>query len=114
MKRRAPIKKRGAELSLNFIILAILAVIVLIGIVFFFLGGAEFFASKEKATVMISEQDKSLAEAACKLHCSLGNKEKWDKPSFPESVANKFTSCDDLMAKATPPKSWADDCAPKE
>ncbi len=114
MKKGVPMEKRGAELSLNFIILAILAVIVLIGIVFFFLGGAEFFAKKEKGTAILTDQDRALAEAACNLHCTIGNKAKWDAPGFQESVSAKFVNCEELMAQATPSKSWSTDCAAPE
>lgn len=107
-------EKRGAELSLNFIILAILGVIVLIGIVFFFLGGAEFFAKKEKGITVLSEQDLKVSEAACKLYCSLENKEKWDTPGFPEKVASSFKQCEDLMVRADinpdDRRVWNPDC----
>lgn len=125
MKKGVPMEKRGAELSLNFIILAILGVIVLIGIVFFFLGGAEFFAKKEKGITVLSEQDLKVSEAACKLYCSLENWEKWDNPGFPEKVVQYAESkgfkpnCEDLMSrdKINPDdkRVWTVDCVkPKE
>lgn len=110
MKKKIVIDKKGAELSLNFIILAILAVIVLIGIVFFFLGGAEFFAKKEKGVALLTEQDRSLAEAACNLHCATGNKAKWDDPGFQESLVNAgFANCASLIGK-----NWVPDCVETE
>lgn len=98
MKKGVPMEKRGSELSLNFIIIAILAVIVLIGIVFFFLGGAEYFAKKRTGTVGVTDQELSVAEAACKLHCSLGNEEKWKTPNFQKSVVDSGKkTCDELL-----------------
>ena len=116
MKKGGHMEKKGSELSLNFIIIAILAVIVLIGIVFFFLGGAEFFAKKEKGTLGVTEQELSLAEAACKLHCSLGNKGKWDAPTFSQDVQKTgITDCKGLMdalaIKGQPTLEWNADCA---
>lgn len=111
MKKR--MNKKGAEISLNFIIIAILGVIALIGIVFFFLGGAEFFAKKEKTTVLLTEQDKALAEAACNLYCSTENKAKWDNPGFSEEFKKSFNqaqSCEDLLTD----KDWVPDCVPPE
>lgn len=103
--------KKGAEISLNFIIIAILGVIALIGIVFFFLGGAKFFAQKEKATTVLTEQDRSLAEAACNLNCQLDNKAKWDSPGFSPEFIAKFgkSNCADLLDK-----TWELDCHPPE
>ena len=111
MKIGVPRDKRGAELSLNFIILAILGVIVLIGIVFFFLGGAEFFAKKRTSTVVLTEQDRSLAEAACNLRCSIENQAKWDNPGFSDEfkVASRAKNCEELTGK-----NWVPDCAEPE
>lgn len=116
MKKK--MNKKGAEISLNFIIIAILGVIALIGIVFFFLGGAKFFAQKEKGTVLLTDQDISLAEAACDLHCSFGNKDKWDSPLFPESITKAsgswpgYSKCETLMSRPdiSSPKDWDINC----
>jgi len=74
--------KKGHGLSLNFLIIAILAVVTLILVVLFFTGGFETIATKIKGVEQVSSQEIALLKASCKTACSFGNQKKYENPGF--------------------------------
>jgi hypothetical protein len=66
------LNKRGAELSINVIIIAILVIIVLVIVAAFFTGGSSklFKNIKEIFGGATAGTDRSFAESNCNLYCS--------------------------------------------
>lgn len=66
------INKKGAELSINVIIIAILVILVLVIVAAFFTGGSAklFSAVKDIFTGTTAGTDRALAEQNCNLYCS--------------------------------------------
>ncbi len=92
--------KKGAELSLNFLIIAALALIVLILVVLFFTGGFEKIFTKTSEVAELSTQERALAEAICETACALGNEEGYTNPEFSEDIiAAGFDDCESLTDK---------------
>lgn len=93
--------KRGAGISLNFIILAILALITLIVIALFFTGGiAKLFETEKDITELtLTPQMENLAKSQCELYCANENKNSYEDPSFSEALMQKYDDCDDLLGK---------------
>ncbi|MFH1638184.1 MAG: hypothetical protein ABIB71_07190 [Candidatus Woesearchaeota archaeon] len=91
--------KKGVSLSMEFIIIAALALLALIVIALFFTGGAEKLFGKQKGAVgvTIDPQIKSLAISTCELSCTFGNKDGYDNPNFPEEVSKQYTDCASLL-----------------
>ncbi len=92
-------RKKGVSLSMEFIIIAALALLALIVIALFFTGGAEKLFGKQKGAigVTIDPGIKSLAVESCKLSCTLGKKDAYDNPSFPKEVSANFADCAALL-----------------
>jgi sensor histidine kinase regulating citrate/malate metabolism len=93
--------KRGMELSMNFIIIAALALVVLIVGAIFFMGGFKEITDSAKETTALSTQERSLAEATCKTACAFNSKSQWESPDFTENVKSQFADCDALMVSST-------------
>ena len=96
------VNRRGEGLSLNFIIVAILALITLIVIALFFTGGITklFGTEKEISRVSLDPQIRSLAETTCNFHCTNQNENAYNNPSFPKDlVESGFTGCEQLLGK---------------
>ena len=94
--------KRGEGLSLNFIIVAILALITLIVIALFFTGGITklFGIEKDISKVSIDPQIRSLSETTCNFHCTNQNENAYNNPSFPKELVDAgFTGCEQLLGK---------------
>jgi len=96
--------KKGLELSMNFIIIAALALIVLIIGAIFFMGGFREIGSSIEETTGLSQQELTLAETVCKSACSFNSKSQWDNPVFSEGVIasnycnnDEDCNCEDLM-----------------
>ncbi len=89
--------KKGLDISLNFVIIAALALIALIVIALIFTGGIQKLIGQEEEVIEVGTQEFALAEGACKLACSAGSESAWDNPSFPENVAAEYDSCDEMM-----------------
>ncbi|MEK6841257.1 MAG: hypothetical protein AABX45_01535 [Nanoarchaeota archaeon] len=66
------INKKGAELSINVIIIAILFILVLVIVAAFFTGGSSklFKAVRDIFTGTTAGTDRALAEQNCQLYCS--------------------------------------------
>ena len=89
--------KKGLELSMNFIIIAALALIVLIIGAIFFMGGFREIGSSIEETTGLSQQELTLAETVCKSACSFNSKSQWQNPGFTEAVAETYENCEELM-----------------
>ena len=106
--------KKGLDISLNFIIIAALALIALIVIALVFTGGLRTLIGKQVEIVGVSSQEYSLAETACITACSVNSKTQWENPNFPQSVEDAgYTNCDALMREAGKEYDWEDDVCKK-
>jgi len=101
--------KKGFDISLNFVIIAALALIALIVIALVFTGGIDRIIGEQEDVFTLSTQEKALAESTCKLACSTGSEAAWNDPEFTEAVEIEYpTGCDGLMGVSY----WVDhECA---
>jgi len=75
--------KRGQGISMEFIIIAAIALIVLIVIILFFTGGLEkIFGQQGQQIGTVTDQDKEIWRSQCKLYCSLGQRENFVNKEF--------------------------------
>jgi hypothetical protein len=92
------INKKGQGISLNFLIIAALALVTLIIIALFFTGGIQKIFKKQSDVVIASEQEISLARANCQFLCVTGVKTSYDNPPFTEPViAAGYKNCETLL-----------------
>jgi hypothetical protein len=99
--------KKGQGLSLNFLIVAILAVIALVIVALYFTGGLEKMFSKQKDISALSTQELALAESVCKTACSVKSQTAYDAPKFSDAVKKAgFSKCSDLKNLGT----FEEDC----
>ncbi len=97
-----PMVSKKGDLSLNFIIIAILALIVLIIIALFFTGGMTklFGTEKEVSELTLTPQIKALAEQSCNLHCTNQDENAYSSPSFSaDMVEAGYSDCEDILGK---------------
>lgn len=77
--------KKGQGISMEFIIIAAIALVVLVVIILFFTGGLQSLFQKQKEAVAgATDQQKELWRGQCKLYCSLGQKENFVQKTFKE------------------------------
>ena len=76
--------KKGMDISLNFVILAVLALIALIVIALFFTGGLTSLFKQTGEVGSISAEKISLYKGQCELYCTLGDENAWANPQFAE------------------------------
>ncbi|MBI4155019.1 hypothetical protein HY498_02965 [Candidatus Woesearchaeota archaeon] len=69
--------KKGAELSLNFIIIAAIGLVVLVIALVFFTGGAERLLGGVPETIQVSQQQLNLWRNQCQAFCSLDDKSNY-------------------------------------
>ena len=86
------LNKKGMDISLNFIILAVLALIALIVIALFFTGGLTNLFQQTEEVGSISAEKVALYSSKCKFYCTTGDQASWDKPQFEEETF-KEKSC---------------------
>jgi len=99
--------KKGMDISLNFVILAVLALIALILIALFFTGGLTELFKQTGQTGDISGEQIALAKAECNLYCTTDNEPSWNNPGLPEDVEKAFPGgCEEITSK-----TFAADCA---
>jgi hypothetical protein len=89
--------KKGLDISLNFVIIAALALIALIVIALIFTGGIDRIIGEQEEVFTLSTQEIALAESTCKLACSTGSLTAWNNPDFTEDVATTYADCDALF-----------------
>ena len=97
--------KKGMDISLNFIILAVLALIALILVALFFTGGlSNLFEQTEEVGSTTTEQY-LYYKAQCEYYCSFGDQDTYDNPGFPSDLSqldnpeDKITNCFDMLDK---------------
>ncbi len=97
------VNKKGDGLSLNFIIVAILALIALIVIALFFTGGmTKLFRTEQDVTkISLDPQIRLLSEASCNLYCTNQNENAFNNPPFPKELMDSgYTNCEQLIDKS--------------
>jgi hypothetical protein len=90
--------KKGMDLSLNFIILAVLGLISLIVIALFFTGGLNNLFKQTEDVGDVSAEKIALAAAECKLYCTTNNQESWDNPGLSEDIQKSVGGCAELVS----------------
>ena len=94
------LNKKGMDISLNFIILAVLALIALIIIALFFTGGLTNLIGQTEEVGSISSEKVALYSSKCEFYCSTKDNNAWSKPQFPEDVAAAYPGgCAELTDK---------------
>ena len=91
------LNKKGMDISLNFIILAVLALIALIIIALFFTGGLTNLFGQTEDVASISAEKIALYQSKCEFYCTTDDETAWTEPDFPEDVKAKYNSCTDLV-----------------
>ncbi|MDP3728864.1 MAG: hypothetical protein Q8R18_05445 [bacterium] len=81
------------DISLNFIILAVLALIALIVIALFFTGGLTNLFGQTEDVGSISAEKIALYSSKCKFYCTTGDEASWLNPRF-EDETLKGKSCE--------------------
>ena len=104
--------KKGMDISLNFIILAVLALIALILIALFFTGGLTSLFQQTEDVGEISTQKLSLYKVNCESYCQLGDEHNWNNPAFPSELKEEagIESCEELFDEYFEPKTFTTDC----
>ena len=97
--------KRGMELSMNFIIIAALAVIVLIIGAIFFMGGFSSLRDMIIGTSNVNTYEIDAAKVACESACTFNSQNGWDEPGFSDAIteyidAGENPTCDELLERA--------------
>ncbi len=107
------VNKRGAELSLNFIIIAAIVLVVLIVAILFFTGSTGTILKKQAETGKMSEQEYGIAVAKCRLACATKDQSTFENPTFTSSLINNgITKCIEL-AEFKEQGTFADICLGK-
>ncbi len=91
------INKKGVELSLNFVIIAIILLIVLIIGILYFTGALnKIFGTQRDITQAQLDNLISLQKEACISYCQFGNKESYNSPRLNDALKNaNINSCSD-------------------
>lgn len=92
-------EKRGLDISLNFVIVAALALIALIVIALFFTGALDFLFQKEGDIVgSLEATEIAFWKTTCNLHCTTKDQVAWNNPNFPLDFEDSgVVTCSDLM-----------------
>ena len=104
------LNKKGMDISLNFIILAVLALIALIIIALFFTGGLTNLFGQTEDVASISAEKVALYQSKCEFYCTTEDSSAWEDPDFPEDVKAKYADCEAI----TDNKDYNTDCAEQE
>ena len=82
------INKKGMDISLNFIILAVLALIALIVIALFFTGGLTNLFKQQEEVGSISSEKVALYTSKCNYYCTTHDDTSWKNAgsTFPEEI----------------------------
>lgn len=73
--------KKG-DLSIQFIVMAALALIVLIIVAVYFMGGMKTLLGRQAETIQLTEQQKSIWKNQCNLFCSMGQADGFCNQAF--------------------------------
>lgn len=89
--------KKGAELSLNFIIIAAIVLIVLIVAVLFFTSAGKKLIGEQAEVTKLSTQEYNLALSICRSSCAAGSRAAYESPAFTESLVQAgYNDCEGL------------------
>tara|TARA_Y100000310_G_scaffold342773_1_gene447371 strand:+ start:5276 stop:5626 length:351 start_codon:yes stop_codon:yes gene_type:complete len=112
--------KKGMELSMNFIIIAALAVIVLIIGAMFFMGGFSSLRDMIVGTSNVNTYEIDAAKVACESACTFNSYNGWHEPGFSDAIteyidAGDNPTCFELMDTAGSDStfSWTDETCTK-
>ncbi len=90
--------KRGQGISMEFIIIAAIALIVLIVIILFFTGGLEkIFGGQKEVVGSVSDQQKEIWRSQCRLYCSLGQEENFKNKEFAVTGVTETYRCKEKL-----------------
>lgn len=99
--------KKGMDISLNFVILAVLALIALIIIALFFTGGLTNLFGQTSEVGSISSEKVALYASKCDFYCTTHDKAAWNDPGLPAEFSgtkyantNPGTACQVLTGKS--------------
>ncbi len=82
--------KKG-DLSLNYVVIAAIALVVLVVIILFFTGGLQsLFQQQQQAVSGATDQQKEIWRGQCKLYCSLGQKENFVSKKFRSESGDEY------------------------
>lgn len=82
--------KKG-DISLNYVVIAAIALVVLIVIILFFTGGLQsLFQQQKEAVAGATDQQKEIWRGQCKLYCSLGQKENFVNKKFKSESGDEY------------------------
>lgn len=103
--------KKGMELSMNFIIIAALAVIVLIIGAIFFMGGFSSLRDMIVGTSNVNTYEIDAAKVGCQSACTFNSENGWFEPGFSENIieyldGNEAATCDDLLDATDPDTTY--------
>lgn len=103
--------KKGMDISLNFIILAVLALIALILVALFFTGGLQNLFEQTEEVGSTTTEQYLYYKAQCKSYCTFGEEDAYNNPGFPDEFhdidetspyapgRNAFETCEQLLDK---------------
>ena len=92
--------KKGMDISLNFIILAVLALIALIIIALFFTGGLTNLFKQTEEVGSIASEKVALYKTRCDFYCATDDKQSWCNPQLPEEFSvEQVENCEDVYTK---------------
>jgi len=78
--------KKGMDISLNFIILAVLALLALILVALFFTGGLQDLFTRTGDVSDMSAHELAYYRGQCTLYCTTNNRMAWFDTGFPEDL----------------------------
>lgn len=89
------LNRKGVELSLNFVIIAIILLIVLIIGILYFTGAINKIFSKQKGiTEAQLANEISLQKETCKSYCLFGNRDAYNSPIIDDELKKRgINSC---------------------
>ncbi len=102
--------KKGMDISLNFVILAVLALIALILVALFFTGGLGALFKQTEEVGSTSTEQLALYKSKCSLYCATDDETSWNNPGFPDTLednsGSKITDCNNDYFNLK--KTWDD------
>jgi hypothetical protein len=105
------LNKKGMDISLNFVILAVLALLALIIIALFFTGGLTALFEDTEEIGNTDGEKIAFYQSECELYCTLDQKASWESVTYksdsgttytcPTLVTTKDFSGDECKSKTT-------------
>jgi hypothetical protein len=98
--------KKGMDISLNFIILAVLALIALILVALFFTGGLTSLFEQTDEVGSTTTEQYLYYKAQCNYYCSIGDEDAYSNPGFPSDLSqldnfeDKITDCTEMLGES--------------